>query len=60
MLITSHFLLSIPETFSHLTNFLQHTLCFRKGVNVSGFPKAGQSMNVPVRSHLATVKSSSK
>lgn len=32
-----------------------HCLLFRKGVNVSGFPKPGCEENVPVRSHLATV-----
>jgi len=32
-----------------------HTLVFRPGVKVEGFPQAGQAMNVPVRSKLAVV-----
>ena len=32
-----------------------HCLLFRKGVNVSGFPKPGMEENMPVRSQLATV-----
>lgn len=32
-----------------------HTLIFRPGVKVEGFPKAGQAANVPVRSKLAVV-----
>ncbi|KAJ5895615.1 hypothetical protein N7495_007306 [Penicillium taxi] len=33
-----------------------HCLLFRKGVNVSGFPKPGMEENMPVRSQLAVVK----
>jgi phosphatidylserine decarboxylase len=33
-----------------------HCLLFRKGVQVEGFPEAGQANNVPVRGKLATVK----
>ncbi|KAH8928537.1 phosphatidylserine decarboxylase family protein [Atractiella rhizophila] len=32
-----------------------HCLLFRKGVKIEGFPKAGGSKNVPLRSHLAKV-----
>ncbi|KAJ6151760.1 hypothetical protein N7470_006888 [Penicillium chermesinum] len=32
-----------------------HCLLFRKGVNVTGFPKPGMEHNVPVRSELAVV-----
>ncbi|KAK5132239.1 hypothetical protein LTR08_009299 [Meristemomyces frigidus] len=35
-----------------------HCLIFREGVAVEGFPERGQENNVPVRGHLATVKSS--
>lgn len=35
-----------------------HVLLFRKGVKVEGFPHPGRKENVPVRGHLATVKSS--
>ena len=35
-----------------------HCLIFREDVQVSGFPEPGQDHNVPVRGHLATVKSS--
>jgi phosphatidylserine decarboxylase len=34
-----------------------HCLIFRKGVKVEGFPNVGRQENVPVRSHLAVVKS---
>ncbi|EMC94475.1 hypothetical protein BAUCODRAFT_73227 [Baudoinia panamericana UAMH 10762] len=33
-----------------------HVLLFRKHVKVEGFPQPGRKENVPVRSHLATVK----
>jgi len=50
----------ISDMLGHLLTFQkQHTLIFRKGVNISGFPKAGASANIPVRSKLATVKKSS-
>lgn len=32
-----------------------HCLLFRKGVDISGFPKPGMEENMPVRSRLATV-----
>ncbi|EKD16509.1 uncharacterized protein L3040_001244 [Drepanopeziza brunnea f. sp. 'multigermtubi'] len=35
-----------------------HTLLFRKGVDIGGFPEPGRDHNVPVRSALAVVKSS--
>lgn len=35
-----------------------HVLMFRKGVDVQGFPEAGQDHNVPVRGQVAVVKSS--
>lgn len=33
-----------------------HTLIFRKGVKVTGFPKPGATHNVPIRSKLAVVE----